>query len=228
MGVGPAHHTHSPRANWPRPGSRPPVTGSCRARSALPRRRRSSAALGSSEPAIQRFRAVTVGRGQEPGAASASAISSADARICPRRSAFWVPPVSRSGRLDLGAHAAARQLGFGQAALPRSRGDALDHRQWLYGRAAGRRRTSRRCREHHLRDEAMAARPNRAVRGGMRTDRGGPRSRPPAAPNADRSGKIEHPLKAIADGGRCTWFLTPATRHRAKAAGRGLAGAKAR
>jgi glutamate 5-kinase len=25
------------------------------------------------------------------------------------------------------------------------------------------------------------------------------------------SGKIEHPLAAIADGGRCTWFLTPAT-----------------
>ncbi len=24
------------------------------------------------------------------------------------------------------------------------------------------------------------------------------------------SGKIEHPLQAIADGGRCTWFLTPA------------------
>ena len=24
------------------------------------------------------------------------------------------------------------------------------------------------------------------------------------------SGKIEHPLKAIADGGTCTWFLTPA------------------
>src|SRR6188768_575926 len=24
------------------------------------------------------------------------------------------------------------------------------------------------------------------------------------------SGKIEHPLRAIADGGRCTWFLTPA------------------
>ncbi len=24
------------------------------------------------------------------------------------------------------------------------------------------------------------------------------------------SGKIEHPLKAIAEGGRCTWFLTPA------------------
>jgi len=24
------------------------------------------------------------------------------------------------------------------------------------------------------------------------------------------SGKIEHPLKAVADGGRCTWFLTPA------------------
>src|SRR6266700_4177448 len=24
------------------------------------------------------------------------------------------------------------------------------------------------------------------------------------------SGKIEHPLKAISDGGRCTWFLTPA------------------
>ena len=24
------------------------------------------------------------------------------------------------------------------------------------------------------------------------------------------SGKIEHPLKAIADGGPCTWFLTPA------------------
>jgi glutamate 5-kinase len=24
------------------------------------------------------------------------------------------------------------------------------------------------------------------------------------------SGKIEHPLKAIGDGGRCTWFLTPA------------------
>jgi glutamate 5-kinase len=24
------------------------------------------------------------------------------------------------------------------------------------------------------------------------------------------SGKIKHPLKTIADGGRCTWFLTPA------------------
>ena len=24
------------------------------------------------------------------------------------------------------------------------------------------------------------------------------------------SGSIEHPLQAIADGGRCTWFLTPA------------------
>jgi glutamate 5-kinase len=24
------------------------------------------------------------------------------------------------------------------------------------------------------------------------------------------SGKIEHPLQAIAEGGRCTWFLTPA------------------
>jgi glutamate 5-kinase len=24
------------------------------------------------------------------------------------------------------------------------------------------------------------------------------------------SGKIEHPLKAVAEGGRCTWFLTPA------------------
>jgi glutamate 5-kinase len=24
------------------------------------------------------------------------------------------------------------------------------------------------------------------------------------------SGKIEHPLQAVADGGRCTWFLTPA------------------
>jgi glutamate 5-kinase len=24
------------------------------------------------------------------------------------------------------------------------------------------------------------------------------------------SGRVEHPLKAIADGGRCTWFLTPA------------------
>src|SRR5258707_12174038 len=24
------------------------------------------------------------------------------------------------------------------------------------------------------------------------------------------SGKIEHPLQAISDGGRCTWFLTPA------------------
>src|SRR5207248_9430086 len=24
------------------------------------------------------------------------------------------------------------------------------------------------------------------------------------------SGKLEHPLQAIADGGRCTWFLTPA------------------
>src|SRR3569833_2671654 len=24
------------------------------------------------------------------------------------------------------------------------------------------------------------------------------------------SGKIEHPLQAIADGGQCTWFLTPA------------------
>ena len=34
------------------------------------------------------------------------------------------------------------------------------------------------------------------------------------------SGKIEHPLQAIADGGRCTWFLTPGqSRHRAQSAG---------
>ena len=41
------------------------------------------------------------------------------------------------------------------------------------------------------------------------------------------SGKIEHPLQAIADGGRCTWFLTPANPvTRAKTLDRGFAGAK--
>ncbi len=41
------------------------------------------------------------------------------------------------------------------------------------------------------------------------------------------SGKIAHPLAAIADGGRCSWFLTPANPdHRAKTLDRGLAGAK--
>ncbi len=41
------------------------------------------------------------------------------------------------------------------------------------------------------------------------------------------SGKIEHPLQAIADGGRCTWFLTPGqSRDRAQALDCGLAGAK--
>jgi len=27
-------------------------------------------------------------------------------------------------------------------------------------------------------------------------------------------GRIDHPLRAVADGGRCTWFLTPANRSR--------------
>ena len=41
------------------------------------------------------------------------------------------------------------------------------------------------------------------------------------------SGKIEHPLQAIADGGRCTWFLTPANPVTArKTMDRGLAGAE--
>jgi len=41
------------------------------------------------------------------------------------------------------------------------------------------------------------------------------------------SGKIEHPLQAISDGGRCTWFLTPANPVTArKTLDRGLAGAE--
>ena len=54
------------------------------------------------------------------------------------------------------------------------------------------------------------------------------RSPPPAARiRAIASGKIEHPLKAIANGGRCTWFLTPAnSRDGAKTLDRGLARAE--
>ncbi len=41
------------------------------------------------------------------------------------------------------------------------------------------------------------------------------------------SGKIEHPLQAIEEGGRCTWFLTPGqSGDGAKTLDRGLAGAK--
>ncbi|HEY4820334.1 MAG TPA: glutamate 5-kinase, partial [Xanthobacteraceae bacterium] len=51
-----------------------------------------------------------------------------------------------------------------------------------------------------------------------RLSRGGMRTKIEAAKIATTSGthmliasgKIEHPLQAIADGGRCTWFLTPA------------------
>src|SRR5205085_9872274 len=60
--------------------------------------------------------------------------------------------------------------------------------------------------------EAMAgAAPSELSRGGMQTKIEAAKIATTAGTHmVIASGKIEHPLKAIADGGRCTWFLTPA------------------
>src|SRR6202046_3126997 len=60
--------------------------------------------------------------------------------------------------------------------------------------------------------EAMAgAAESELSRGGMRTKIEAAKIATTAGPHMlIASGKIEHPLQAIADGGRCTWFLTPA------------------
>ncbi len=60
--------------------------------------------------------------------------------------------------------------------------------------------------------EAMAgAAGSELSRGGMRTKIEAARIATTAGTHMlIASGKIEHPLRAIADGGRCTWFLTPA------------------
>jgi len=60
--------------------------------------------------------------------------------------------------------------------------------------------------------EAMAGTAGSELsRGGMRTKIEAARIATTAGTHMlIASGKIEHPLQAIADGGRCTWFLTPA------------------
>jgi glutamate 5-kinase len=60
--------------------------------------------------------------------------------------------------------------------------------------------------------EAMAgAAESELSRGGMRTKIEAAKIATTAGTHMlIASGKIEHPLQAIADGGRCTWFLTPA------------------
>ena len=60
--------------------------------------------------------------------------------------------------------------------------------------------------------EAMAgAAESELSRGGMRTKIEAAKIATAAGTHMlIASGKIEHPLKAIAEGGRCTWFLTPA------------------
>src|SRR5712672_3233621 len=60
--------------------------------------------------------------------------------------------------------------------------------------------------------EAMAgAAPSELSRGGMRTKIEAAKIATTSGKHMlIASGKIEHPLQAIADGGRCTWFLTPA------------------
>ena len=60
--------------------------------------------------------------------------------------------------------------------------------------------------------EAMAgAAESELSRGGMRTKIEAAKIATTAGTHMlIASGKIEHPLRAIADGGRCTWFLTPA------------------
>ncbi len=60
--------------------------------------------------------------------------------------------------------------------------------------------------------EAMAgAAESELSRGGMRTKIEAAKIATSAGTHMlIASGKIDHPLKAIADGGRCTWFLTPA------------------
>jgi glutamate 5-kinase len=60
--------------------------------------------------------------------------------------------------------------------------------------------------------EAMAgAAESELARGGMRTKIEAAKIATTAGTHMlIASGKIEHPLQAIADGGRCTWFLTPA------------------
>ena len=83
---------------------------------------------------------------------------------------------------------------------------------------------------HHRRDRgAWRARPAPNCRAAACSPRSRPaRSRPtPGTHMVIASGKIEHPLQAIADGGRCTWFLTPANPVTArKTLDRGLAGAE--
>src|ERR1700754_4620953 len=61
--------------------------------------------------------------------------------------------------------------------------------------------------------EAMAgAAESELSRGGMRTKIEAAKIATSAGTHMlIASGKIEHPLQAIQDGGRCTWFLTPAT-----------------
>ena len=67
-------------------------------------------------------------------------------------------------------------------------------------------------RAHHPRDRGDGGR--RRVRTVARRhahqDRGGKIATTAGTHMIIASGKIEHPLQAIADGGRCTWFLTPA------------------
>jgi glutamate 5-kinase len=60
--------------------------------------------------------------------------------------------------------------------------------------------------------EAMAgAAESELARGGMRTKIEAAKIATTAGTHMlIASGKIEHPLQAISDGGRCTWFLTPA------------------
>src|SRR3984957_9242929 len=60
--------------------------------------------------------------------------------------------------------------------------------------------------------EAMAGTANSELsRGGMQTKLEAAKIATTAGTHMlIASGKIEHPLQAIADGGRCTWFLTPA------------------
>ena len=69
-----------------------------------------------------------------------------------------------------------------------------------------------RGRAHHAGDRGDGGRAaSELSRGGMRTKiEAGKIATTGGTHMVIASGKIEHPLQAIADGGRCTWFLTPA------------------
>ncbi len=138
MGVGVTDDHGTAAGELPRrSGSRRPAAGFCRrAAPATAPASMVSVPFGSSDPAIQRLRAVTgLAGGQEPGAAATVCDRvAAGARACRRRSACGVPAGGRDlRRLDLGAPCRRATARFRRPlpSLSISADDALDQRDQL-------------------------------------------------------------------------------------------------